>query len=365
MDNFLYSLVFFIVALGLLIAIHEFGHYWVAKKLGVKVLRFSIGFGFPLWRRVRGEDKTEYVIAAIPLGGYVKMLDERDPDCPVLPEEQHRAFNRQPVSTRIAVVAAGPLFNFAFAILAYWALFMMGVPGVKPLIGEVQPGSLFAQAGIAHGDLVLSIDDEPMPTLENVRLTLMEGVLDQSVLNVTVQREDMSERELQLDLSSLTADALDEDFMQALGFSPLRPLLPAVLAEVQTSGAAHAAGLQSGDQIIEVDGLVIEDWEAWASYVREHPGQALAVKILRQNQTLDLTVTPATVESPTGPIGRVGAMPDVPEELISEFRAVQRYGVLAAIPVAIEKTWDMSVMTLVMLWKMLVGKHRLKISAGH
>ena len=196
MGDFLFPLVSFVVAIGVLVTVHEFGHFWVACRLGVKVLRFSIGFGKPLWKRTFGKDATELVIAAIPLGGYVKMLDEREGE--VAESELSRAFNRKPVSTRIAVVVAGPAFNFMFAILAYWIMFVSGVPGVKPVVGDVLPSSYAAAAGIRAGDQILSIENQPTPTWEATIMALLDANLDgKEIINVAVADTDGNERHLQ------------------------------------------------------------------------------------------------------------------------------------------------------------------------
>ncbi len=362
MGNFIYAVVFFIIALGLLIAIHEFGHYWVARKLGVKVLRFSIGFGRPLWQWRRGEDQTEYVIAMIPLGGYVKMLDEREE--PVPREELHRAFNRQPLGNRVAIVAAGPLFNFLFAIIAYWLIFVLGVPGIKPIVGEVQPGSVFAQAGARAGDQILAVDGRPTPTLEAVRMALIEAVLDQRRVSLEVRSDLGEQRRLELDLAQVTVDAIGRDFLQALGFTPVRPRIPAVIDKLLSGGAAEQAGLQPGDRVLSVDGEPIADWLDWAQRIRARPGQPMSLEVERDSAVLTVIVTPAAVETPSGTIGRVGASPRIPEQALEALRATQQYSPWAAVPAAIAKTWDMSLLTLQMLWKMLVGQASLENLSG-
>ncbi|MDH5545129.1 MAG: RIP metalloprotease RseP [Gammaproteobacteria bacterium] len=362
MDGFLYSVVFFVIALGLLIAIHEFGHYWVARKAGVKVLRFSIGFGKPIWQRTGKTDGTEYVLAAIPLGGYVKMLDEREG--PVDEAEVHRAFNRKPLSSRVAVVAAGPLFNFAFAIIAYALIFMLGVPGLKPLVGDVISETPFARAGLQTGDEIISVDGEKTPTLEAMRLSLVGSVMKGGQVELGVRHEDQSEAVLVMDVSETPVDAIQENFLQYLGMTPLRPILPAVIGDLQADGAAVAAGFQHGDVIVRVDGQPMNDWVKWAEYVRGKPEQEIIVGIERNGAELDIRVTPARVEVQDAVIGRVGASPLVPDGLFEAYRAIQQYSLLAAIPAAISKTWDMSILTLRMMWKMLSGQASLENLSG-
>ena len=362
MNGFFYSIIFFVVALGLLIAIHEFGHYWVARKVGVKVLRFSIGFGKPLWQRVGKVDQTEYVIAAIPLGGYVKMLDEREG--PVAEEEQHRAFNRQPLKSRVAVVAAGPAFNFIFAIFAYFLLFNIGVPGLKPLIDSVEETSVMAKAGVLAGDEIIAIGSQDTPTLEAVRLALVSNVMKGGQVEILVRHEDGGQEKLSLDVSQTPVDAIQDNFLQYLGVTPMRPRLDAVLGELQSEGAALAAGLQPGDRVISVDGTLIEDWVAWAEYVRERPDKTIQVTIERDGQQMILPVTPARIEIQDTVIGRVGASPDVPEGLFEKYSATQHYSILEAIPAAVVKTWDMSILTLRMMWKMLSGQASIENLSG-
>ncbi len=362
MGTFFYSFMFFVVALSLLIAIHEFGHYWVARKLGVKVLKFSIGFGKPIWRSVRGPDKTEYILAMIPLGGYVKMLDEREEE--VAEHEKHRAFNRKPLLSRVAVVAAGPAFNFIFAVFAYFLMFNIGVPGIKPLVGDVAQGSPFSIAGFQKGDEILSIEGDPVPTLESFRLVLIENVLANKSVDIKVKRANGLQADLRLNLTATPADSINEGFLQYLGFSPLRPKLPAVIDSLQPDGAADQAGFRSGDKVLQVDNVVVGDWIEWAEYVRKKPEQTIEVIVERDSAVLSLQVIPARVEIQSGEIGRVGASPQIPEGFFEEFRAVQEFGFFAALPAAIYKTWDMSVLTLRMLWKMLVGEASLENISG-
>ncbi len=201
MISFIYSILGFIVAIAVLVTIHEFGHYWVAKKMGVKVLRFSVGFGKPIWMKVAGKDQTEYVIAAIPLGGFVKMLDGREGE--VADHEKHRAFNYQSVYKRFAIVAAGPIFNFIFAICTYWLLFMVGVAGVKPIIGEIVPDSIAAHAGLQSEQLIVAINDEPVQSWSTARFNLLQQAIDADQITMTVIDKDQRRLEKILDISSL------------------------------------------------------------------------------------------------------------------------------------------------------------------
>jgi len=356
------SVLSFIIALGLLIAIHEFGHFWVARKVGVKVLKFSIGFGKPLWRKTFGEDKTEFVLAAIPLGGYVKMLDERE--APVAEHEQDRAFNRKSLGQRFAVVFAGPLFNFLFAIIAYWVLFVVGVQGLKPIVDTVEPGSPFAMAGLQQGDQFVSVDGEDTPTLEVVRMVLIEKIIDQKHVPVKVTQGEDLERTIMLDLTQTPVDAISGNLLQYLGITPFRPKLTPVVGRVVEGGAGDIAGIQEGDHIVRVDGDAMDDWIAWANYVRERPNKDMRVNLIRDNVELEINVVPAAIETQNGVIGRVGLAPFVPEDFYKGMMAVQTYGVIESVFAAMEKTWSMSVLTLQMFGKMITGQASLENISG-
>ncbi len=362
MSNFAYSAIFFIVGLGLLIAIHEFGHYWVARKCGVKVLKFSIGFGRPLWSTKRGQDNTEYVLAMIPLGGYVKMLDEREGE--VAPQEQHRAFNRQTLGKRFAIVAAGPVFNFVFAIFAYWAIFVAGVPGLKPVVGEIGANSVLAKAGLRVDDEIISVSGHVTPTLEAMRMAMVQHVVENSVVDIVVSNAQHEERTLSVDFSAVPVSSIEENFLQFIGYTPKRPHLPALLGELQADGAAQKAGFRVGDLVTEVDGTPVSDWFGWANYVRERPGKSVQVTFVRDGQSQTLVVVPATLQAEGKSIGRVGASPKTPDKIDDSMMGVHRFDVFEAFPAALRKTWDMSILTLRMFGKMIVGEASLENISG-
>ncbi len=360
--SFLVSLVSFALALGILITVHEFGHFWVARRCGVKVLRFSVGFGNPLLRLGQDRDGTEYVIAAFPLGGYVKMLDEREG--PVPPEEAHRAFNRQSVGKRIAIVAAGPLFNFFLAIVLYWLIFVIGVPGLKAVVDSVQPNSPAASAGLAPGDHIVAVGGRETPTAESVRMALLEHVIQGRSAQLTVERGGVR-LELTLDPGTVDLDRIHKDgVFTLLGLNLARPSIPPVVDQVVSGSPAEAAGLQPGDRIVAVDGEPIDDWITFARYVRERPGQRVRLTVERGGERVELTVIPEAVSSGDGEVGRIGAAVEPPPALDPAWMAEEHYGPLAAVGQALHKTWSMSVLTLEMLWKMVVGQASLENISG-
>jgi len=362
MNSVLYSVLAFIVAIGVLVTVHEFGHFWVARRLGVKVLRFSVGFGQPLWKRTFGADATELVVAAIPLGGYVKMLDEREGEVPAA--ELPRAFNRQPLQTRIAVVAAGPLFNFLFAIVAYWMMFVVGVPGLRPLVGDVIPGSYADMAGIVSGDEIVAVDNVPTPTWEGTVLALLDSSLAESgSVALTVRDPQGAERllQVQFDTSSelLQAGGVLENF----GLEPWRP--PAVIDRLVAGGAGERAGLLPGDRIIRADEVPVSSWEQWVDYVRDRPEQAIRLQVMRDAREVTLDLVPDRVTEMDKTIGRIGAYVRLPgDEQRATMRVVVRYGPLQALPEALGKTWSVTTLTLRTLWKMVTGKASVESLSG-
>lgn len=360
----LQSLAAFLVALGVLVTVHELGHFWVARRLGVKVLRFSIGFGRPLWRSRLGADDTELVVAVLPLGGYVKMLDEREG--PVPAAERARAFNVQPVGTRIAVVAAGPLANFLFAVAAYWLMFVVGVSGLAPIVGEVVEGSPAARAGIEPGMRIVAVEERPTPTWEAVLHESMKRVLAGEPMRLRLAGADGGEREVVFDLGRFGVDDVGRGaFLDELGVRPLRPHLAPVIGEVAPGSPAARAGFEAGDRVLEVDGRPVADWTEWVRYIRERPGTPIAVTVERAGARVALEVVPERERGEDGEaIGRIGAM--VAQEPIGGMppTAIERYGPAAALGRALAKTWDMSVFTVGILGKMLFGEASVRNLSG-
>lgn len=362
MYSFLVSAVAFLVALGVLIAVHEFGHYWVARKLGVKVLRFSIGFGKPLWRSVRGSDKTEYVIAAIPLGGYVKMLDEQEGE--VAPEEAHRAFNRQKLWKRTAIVSAGPIFNFLFAILAYWMVFIGGVEGTRPVVGEVTKDSIAALGGLQQGDELVTVGSKLTQTWDIATLALLDEAMKGRRTAVEVRREGTL-RIVELDLTRGSVLLEGTFILNTLGVKPWRPVLPAMIDRVVSGGAAEASGIKSGDLILSADDQAIANWAEWVAYVQRHPGQRIIVGVERDGARIELPLTPEPASNGAdGTIGRIGAYVRLPEELGDSMRTVVRYGPVEALAESLAKSWSMSLLMIKMLGKMVIGEASVENLSG-
>ncbi|OOG27174.1 RIP metalloprotease RseP [Thioalkalivibrio denitrificans] len=359
----LISIAAFIVAIGVLVTVHEYGHYWVARRMGVKVLRFSVGFGRPLWKRVAGEDRTEYVVATIPLGGYVRMLDERDGDIPP-GEDMSRAFNRQPVGKRIAIVAAGPAFNFLFAALAYWLMFMVGVSGMKPVVGEVATTSLAAEAGFQAGDRLVRVGDSETPTWELASLALLERVLEGGEAAVHVETHDGRSAVRWLDLSD-TRSLLDEgQLLDKLGIRPWRPRFDPVLGDLVSGGPAERAGLQKGDRILRSDGQPVETWQEWVAMVQARPGETLRLEIERDGRRLEVDVRTDVREENGRRIGMVGAHVDFDPAQFDEMRATVRHGPVESLGRGVVRTWDMTAMTLRVLWRLVMGDASVKNIAG-
>jgi regulator of sigma E protease len=361
MIDFISSALAFVLALSVLIAVHEFGHFWVARRLGVKVLRFSIGFGRPLWSVRRGPDQTEYAVAAVPLGGYVKMLDEREGE--VAAEERHRAFNRQTVGKRFAIVAAGPAFNLLFAVLAYWLMFITGVPGLKPFVGELEPESIAARAGLAAGMEVVAVEGEATPTWGAVLEAVLPHALRQEPVRLTA-RDGGREQTFTLALDQLPSEVSGEALTRAIGLVPYRPPLEPVIGEVMAGSAAARAGLAPGDRILAIDDRTLNDWEDLVLMVRDSPGRPLTMLVERGSERHEIPIRPERFETEDGPVGRIGAGVRVDPAAFEGLRSMQQYGPLAALPAAASRTWEMSTLTLRMLGEMLVGRASVENISG-
>ena len=348
----LYSVLGFILAIGVLVVVHEFGHFWVARLLGVKVLRFSVGFGRPLWSRRGGKDNTEYVLSVLPFGGYVKMLDENEGE--VKAEELPRAFNRQRLWKRAAIVLAGPGFNFLFAILAYWLIFMAGVDGIKPVVGKVAENSIAERSGFQVGDEWLRVDGKDVQSWDQHRLYIYQRALDRAEVTVEVRDAGGYLQTRRLDLSGLAASQVDAGLIeQGIGLYGYVPQLPPVLGSVKAGGPAAEAGLQVGDRIVAIGNKRVTDWQEVVKEIAQRPQQALHLSVMRKDERHEITVTPRAVTANGKTEGKIDAgvqLPEIPEE----WRVTVKSDPLTALWRGVENTWAMSVLTLKMLYKMLL-----------
>ena len=362
MSGVLTSALAFIVAIAVLVAVHEFGHFWVARRLGIKVLRFSIGFGRPLWRRT-GADGTEYWVSAIPLGGYVKMLDEREGD--VAPEDLPRCFNRQPPSRRIAVLFAGPAFNFLFAIVAYWAMFVAGVPAMKPLVGAIEPGSPAAAAGLQAGDRILAVGDTPTATMMDAQLELLRAMVPGGRATLEVEGEDGNRRLARLVYDGDTHALTEPGAMfPGLGIGLWRPRFPAVIGQLLPEGTAAAAGLVPGDRLLSVNGRPLADWADWVDYVRARPGETVRLELERDGREQSVELFIGAADEDGERVGRIGAAVQVTPEMWDPVRTEQRFGPVGAVREAVTETWRMSALTVTLMGRMIVGQVSVKNISG-
>ena len=362
------SILAFIVAIGILVSVHEFGHFWVARRLGFKVQRFSIGFGKPLARfEGRAPDRTEYWLSSIPLGGYVKMLDEREG--PVPEDERHRAFNNRPPPHRIAVLLAGPGFNFLFAAVAYWLLFVTGVPGIKPYVGDVVPGSVAAASGVQPADVIETIGGAPTETWEHATIAMLDELLDDGVLDMTLRGPDDRLRRVELDVRGRVSELTEPDALfMGLGILP-NLVRPPVLGDIIEGGPADRAGLEPGDRVVAMDGTEIRSFEAFAALIRPRPGETVTLLVDRGGERLEMELEIGSTTQNGRVVGQARAFssserPAEWERLAESLRAEQRYGPIEALTGGIAKTWDMSALTVRMLVSMVVGDVSMRNISG-
>ncbi|MGL6645959.1 sigma E protease regulator RseP [Aeromonas caviae] len=351
MGGVLWNIGAFIVALGLLVAVHEFGHFWVARRCGVKVERFSIGFGKAIWRRL-GKDGTEYVLALIPLGGYVKMLDGRVDE--LKPGEEAQAFNHKIVWARMAIVAAGPMANFVFALFAFWLMFMIGVPSVKPVVGEVRPASIVAEAGILPGMEIVGVGGEETGDWESVTYALISHLGDDSVQLKLKAANTSYAVDKTLQLAGWKFDPDKESPIGSLGIVPLGGKVLPVVEAVVPSSASENAGLQIGDRIKGVDGEAITEWAQFVERVQQSPAQPLQVTVERGGSEMTLTLTPDGKKVKGQLVGFVGLSPQL-VPLPDEYRTLLQYGPLQALWHGVQKTWSLITLTFDMIGKLIGG----------
>ncbi|HFT7325372.1 TPA: sigma E protease regulator RseP [Proteus mirabilis] len=357
----LWNLAAFIIVLGILITVHEFGHFWVARRCGVYVERFSIGFGKAIWRKT-DKHGTEFVVAWIPLGGYVKMLDERVAE--VAPEHRHLAFNNKTVGQRAAIVAAGPIANFLLAIVAYWLVFMIGVPALKPIIADIRPDSIAEQAKLTPGMELKSVAGIETPDQNAVRLALVSKIGAKEVTFVVTQPNSLSESENILNLQQWNFDPERQDPIVSLGIMPVGARLDSKVVEVTPDSAAEKAGLQAGDRIVKVDGQPIDTWHPFTYFVRQSPNKTLELLVERNGASLVLNITPTAIALKDGSeVGQVGAKLQVlpPDE---QYLIMQQYNPFSALYEASDKTWQLMGLTVKMIGKLVVGDVKLTNLSG-
>ena len=368
------TLLAFVVTIGLLVTIHEYGHFQVARWCNVKVLRFSIGFGKPLWQKAFGKDHTQFVLAAIPLGGFVKMLDERELKAeqtanPELPKIQYseaelqRAFNRQTVWKRIAIVVAGPLANLLLAILLYWGLFMLGVTGTRPIIGEVVSNGLAAQASLTSGEIIQKINGEPVNSWQEARWILLEESLENKSVEIEAINQNNELFQHTLSFAGVNNDS-EVDVLKRIGLEEYRPTIPAVIGEILPNSAAEKAGFMTEDKIISIGGVTITDWEQVVNIVKTSPNKKLWFEIERAQKTLRVAAMPEKVEENSNSIGRLGAAVKLDQKELDSLLVEFNYSPLVSLQKAVGKTWDTSIFSLNMLGKMLLGQVSLKSISG-
>ncbi|EME9802650.1 sigma E protease regulator RseP [Vibrio alginolyticus] len=353
MTGILWNLISFIVALGILVAVHEFGHFWVARRCGVKVEKFSIGFGKSIWSKV-GKDGTEYSISMIPLGGYVKMVDSRVDEVPE--HEKPLAFDKKPLWKRTSIVAAGPIFNFLFAIFAYWLVFLIGIPAVKPVIGEVTPNSIVAEAGIESGMELKSISGIKTPDWESVNMGLISHIGDDLMTVILTSANEVgSEVTKTLDLREWKFDPETQSAMQSLGFTPYTPEVYRVIEQVSQGGAAEKAGVLPGDEVVAIGQQRVTEWKQVVEAVRSNPDTPLELTVLRQGYEQTLTLTPGSRELANKEVvGFAGIAPKV-AEWPESYRFDLQFGVFESIGKAVDKTGQVIGLTISMLKKLIVG----------
>ncbi len=358
----LLTIAAFIVALSVLVVVHEYGHYWVARRCNVKVLRFSVGFGKVIWSRRFGRDGTEWAIAAVPLGGYVKMLDEREGE--VAAEDRDRAFNRKSVWQRFAIVSAGPMANFLAAILLYWFLFLHGIPGLIPTLSAPPAGSAAMQAGFSRGDTITGVGGTRVQSWQDFRWIMLQGVLDGKAVTIEVKNDAGQTVHRELRLEGLSPRDVEGDVLATLGFARSRITFPPVMGDLTAGGPAARAGLQKEDVVLSINGQSIASWDDLVQKVRAAPDRELQFRIRRGNAELPVQVTPDTVRAGDTAFGRIGASPRLDDAAMQRMMTTVSYGPVEGLIKAVIKTWETALFSLRMLGKMVMGEVSLKNLSG-
>lgn len=347
MSAFGYSLLGFLLAIAILVAVHEYGHFWVARKLGVKVLKFSIGFGKSIFTWHRKDDPTEYIVGLIPLGGYVKMLDEREGD--VAEEERHLAFNTKPLATRSAVVFAGPLANFLFAIAAIWLVFIVGSDDIEPIVGEVVEASMAEKSGFKSGDMITGVDGKEVRTWGQHQFYMLHQAMKGNPIEISVSNPEFGDRDLTIDFSTLDQKSISsQPITSQIGIWPPAP--PAKVTTVVEDSPAEAAGLVTGDEIVAIDGEPIIDWIDMATRVSARPGESMLLTVVRDGQSMEMSVVTNTITVEGKDYGQIGLYRPGLQN------ATLRFGPLEAIWQSIDYNWRMTIITLRSLGRMLTAQ---------
>jgi len=370
----LLTILAFIVTIGLIVTIHEYGHFQVARWCGVKVLRFSIGFGKPLWQKTFGKDQTELILAAIPLGGYVKMLDERElrADAESQPNDSQKnyseaelahAFNRQSVYKRIAIVLAGPAANLLLAIFIYWILSMLGEIGMRPIIGQVKENSLAAQASLNTGEVIQKIAGQSVKTWSDARWALLEASLDNKAVEIEAIN---NSNELHLHTLSFNEinDDQEIDVLERIGVEIFRPQVAATFGQVLSGSVAEKAGLKENDKILNIDNVQLQNWDEVVNTIKVSPNKVLQFEIERQQKALKILITPEATNENNVIVGKIGAGAKIDQAELDKLLIKQYYSPLESLTRAFAKTWKTSVFSLKMLWYMVIGKTSWKGISG-
>lgn len=360
MIDFIWNLISFVVALGILVTVHEYGHFWVARKNGVKVERFSVGFGKALWRKI-GKDGTEYVIALIPLGGYVKMLDERVDE--VAPEDKDKTFNCKSVYQRIAIVGAGPLANFIFAIFALYLMFLIGVPSVKPMIGSIAENSIAEKSQLKPNREIISINGTETRDWQEVNLALMASIGNQKIDIQTKGAESQYIAKTRLDTTDWSFSPDTTSALTSLGITPFRPALYNEIAAVGEDSPAAEAGLQNGDVLVAINGKALTSWYEFSEEVKKYPLQEILISVNRTGKTVSLPITPKAIERDGKRIGYIGVAPKSEEWPKSQLIELS-YGPIDALNESAKRTWNLTVLTFSMMKKLITGDVSVKNLSG-
>lgn len=355
-------LLAFLVAIGVLVAVHEYGHFWMARRLGIRVIRYSIGFGRPLWRRLDSKG-TEFALSAIPLGGYVKLLDEREG--PVASADLSMAYNRKPVWQRILVLLAGPFANFLFAVVAYWVVFVAGVPALKPVLGEVTPDSVAARSGLVAGDEIVAVSQHATAGREAVMLAILDRLMAGGTIDLEVRSQGGAKHVVPLRIEGSTLPLTEPGaLLPGLGFEFWYPAVPARVGKILEGSPAERGGLEPDDLVVAVGGTPVADFAALVRLVQPAAGRTLDFTVERAGGRV---VVPVEVEAQREGgrlIGRIGVQPAAPAPVPEDMRTRERYGPLAAVGKAVGKTWDMSALTVRLLWNVVTGDVSAKNLSG-